>query len=249
MILTSLLFVGCGKKPEEKPQPTPSEEKRICSFSISNLDSPFSLDAVSVTVRYGINAASLNLEKYKAVFTISYNSGKAVLQSVENLANDDYSFTVSDGNYSYKKETVLSLENSFFDKTDGEFFLSLCLFSKTDNTLEVPIAVYGKGWALVNAERGEVVYADGCVDRIADNAELYFAPPAYTESNIRTDRPLLLDEIYKQTTVWVEPISQDQKLKDVLRGTYAVKGEYVENTRGSRFHFDSYRATWLAYKV
>ena len=51
-----------------------------------------------------------------------------------------------------------------------------------------------------------------------------------------------------QTTVWVEPISQDQKLKDVLRGTYVVKGEYVENTRGSRFHFDSYSATWLAYK-
>lgn len=112
-----------------------------------------------------------------------------------------------------------------------------------------PVWVYGKGWALVNAERGEVVYADGCVDRIADNAELYFAPPAYTESNIRTDRPLLLDEIYTQTTVWVEPISQDQKLKDVLRGTYVVKGEYVENTRGSRFHFDSYSATWLAFKM
>lgn len=112
-----------------------------------------------------------------------------------------------------------------------------------------PVWVYGKGWALVNAERGEVVYADGCVDRIADNVELYFAPPAYTESNIRTDRPLLLDEIYTQTTVWVEPISQDQKLKDVLRGTYVVKGEYVENTRGSRFHFDSYGATWLAFKT
>ena len=110
-----------------------------------------------------------------------------------------------------------------------------------------PVWVYGKGWALVNAERGEVIYADGCVDRIADNVELYFAPLAYTEANMRFDRPLLLDEIYTQTTVWVEPISQDQKLKDILRGTYIVKGEYVENTRGSRFHFDSYSATWIAF--
>ena len=57
LIFTSLLFVGCGKKPEYKPQPTPSEEKRICSFSISNLNSSssFSLDDVFITVRYGIN--------------------------------------------------------------------------------------------------------------------------------------------------------------------------------------------------
>ena len=143
LILTSLLFVGCGKKPEEKPQPTPSEEKRICSFSILNLDSEFPLDAVSLTVPYGINSVTVSLENYKAGFIISKNNGsRAVLQSIENLENDDYSFTVSDGNYSYKKETVLSLENSFFDKTVGEFSLSLCLYNKTDNYLEVPVTGY-----------------------------------------------------------------------------------------------------------
>ena len=139
LILTSLLFVGCGKKPEEKPQPTPTEEKRICSFSILNLDS----DAVSLTVPYGINSVTASLENYKAGFIISKNDGsRAVLQIVENLENDDYSFTMSDGNYSYKKETVLSLENSFFDKTDGEFSIGLCLFNKTDNYLEVPVTGY-----------------------------------------------------------------------------------------------------------
>ncbi len=143
LILTSLLFVGCGKKPEEKPQPTPSKEKRICSFSISNLDSEFPLDAVSITVPYGINSVTVSLEDYKAGFIISKNDGsRAVLQSIENLENDDYSFTVSNGNYSYKKETVLSLENSFFDKADGEFSIGLCLFNKTDNYLEVPVTGY-----------------------------------------------------------------------------------------------------------
>ena len=143
LILTSLLFVGCGKKPGEKPQPTPSEEKRTCSFSILNLDSEFPIDAVSITVPYGINSVTVSLEDYKAGFIISKNDGsRAVLQSIENLENDDYSFTVSDGNYSYKKETVLSLENSFFDKTDGEFYLSLCLFKKADKYLEVPFTGY-----------------------------------------------------------------------------------------------------------
>lgn len=143
LILTSLLFVGCGKKPEEKPLPTPPEEKRICSFSILNLDSEFPINAVSITVPYGINSATVNLENYKAVFIISKNDGsRVVLQSIENLENDDYSFTVSDGNYSYKKETVLSLENSFFDKTDGEFAIGLCLFEKTNEYLEVPVTGY-----------------------------------------------------------------------------------------------------------
>ena len=143
LILTSLLFVCCGKKPEEKPLPTPSEEKRICSFSILNLDSEFPVDTVSLTVSYGINYVTESLENYKAGFIISkIDASRAVLQIVENLENDDYSFTVSEGNYSYKKETVLSLENSFFDKADGEFYISLCLFNKTDNYLEFPIAGY-----------------------------------------------------------------------------------------------------------
>lgn len=143
LILTSLLFVGCGKKPEEKPQPTPSNEKRICSFSISNLDSEFPIDAVSITVPYGINSVTVSLEDYKAGFIISKNDGsRAVLQSIENLENDDYSFMVSDGNYNYKKETVLSFDNSFFDKADGEFSIGLCLFNKTDIYSEAPVTGY-----------------------------------------------------------------------------------------------------------
>lgn len=143
VVLFAAVLSGCGTKDNEKPQPTPTEEKRICSFSISNLDSAFSLEKVSFTVRYGISSASINLENYKAGFIISKNDGsRAVLQSIENLENDDYSFTVSAGDYSYKKETVLTFENSFFDEPDGEFSLGLFLFRKTDITLESPIAGY-----------------------------------------------------------------------------------------------------------
>ena len=119
------------------------KKKRICSFSILNLDSEFPINAVSITVPYGINSVTVSLENYKAGFIISKNDGsRAVLQSIENLENDDYSFTVSDGNYSYKKETVLSLENSFFDKADGEFSIGLCLFNKTDIYSEAPVTGY-----------------------------------------------------------------------------------------------------------
>lgn len=143
LILMSLLFVSCDKTTEEKSSPTPTEEKRTCSFSIVNLDSEFPIDDVSFTVPYGINYGAASLENYKAGFVISkIDASRAVLQIVENLENDDYSFTVSEGNYSYKKETVLSLENSFFDKADGEFYISLCLFNKTDNLLEFPITGY-----------------------------------------------------------------------------------------------------------
>lgn len=81
---------------------------------------------VTLNIIYSMDLGNISLENYKVGFIMSKNDGnRAVLQSIENLENDDYSFTVSDGNYSYKKETVLSLENSFFDKTDVEFYLSL----------------------------------------------------------------------------------------------------------------------------
>ena len=146
ILLFMLTFVGCGKNEGEKPQPTPPEEKRICSFSISNLDSEFPLDKIDLNVDYGVNLSG-DIENCKAAFLFSDNSGKTptVLQSVENLDKDGYSFTVSEGNYTYKKQTILHLEGEFFGKTEGEFFLSLCLFSKDDDLYENPIAGYQYG--------------------------------------------------------------------------------------------------------
>lgn len=137
----TVLFAGCGKNTEEKPQPS-ADEKRICSFVISNYDSEFPPNSISLTVRYGINSADFT--NNKAVFMIYGNGDEhpTILQSIENLENDDYSFTVSDGDYTYKQQTVLSFGNAVFDNTDGGFFLALCLFDKTDNLCENPIAGY-----------------------------------------------------------------------------------------------------------
>ncbi len=137
----TVFFAGCGKNTEEKPQPS-ADEKRICSFFISNYDSEFPLNSISLTVRYGINSADFT--NNKAVFMLYGNGDEhpTILQSIENLENDDYSFTVSDGDYIYKKQTVLSFGNAVFNNMDGGFFLALCLFDKTDNLCENPIAGY-----------------------------------------------------------------------------------------------------------
>ncbi len=111
-----------------------------------------------------------------------------------------------------------------------------------------PVWIQGRGWALVNSRENTLVFADDSPEKIGDDTELYFAPPPYAEPNPITEPSLTLEELRVQTTVWVEPISTDEKLRELLRGTYEVKGEYVENTRGSRFHFDCYTSSWLAYK-
>ncbi len=112
-----------------------------------------------------------------------------------------------------------------------------------------PVWVPEKGWALVNTQENILVYADETHEKIGDDTELYFAPPPYAEKIPPTAEPLLLSAICEHETVWVEPISSDMKLREILRGQYAVKDEYVENSRGSRFHFDSYGVMWLAYSV
>ncbi len=112
-----------------------------------------------------------------------------------------------------------------------------------------PVWVQGKGWALVNAADGTLVYANESPEKIGDDAELYFAPGPYIEPDPRTDDPLSFEDAKKQNVLWVEPISTDYKLRDLLRGRYECRGEYVENARGSRFHFDNYGAGWLAFII
>lgn len=141
-IFALLFFAACAPKSEEKPQPSVSET-RYCSFAISDLNATFSTDRIDLSVRYGINAKN-NLANQKAAFMIYDGNETApiVLQSFENLETSDYTFTESDGNYIYKKETVLHLNENFFDKTKDEFFIGLYLFDKNDDPFDPPVSGY-----------------------------------------------------------------------------------------------------------
>ena len=108
-----------------------------------------------------------------------------------------------------------------------------------------PVWVEQHGWALVNSVEGTLVFADGNKMLYTD-LNLLACAPMFAEANIPNSKLLSKDEIFHLESVWVEPISSDP-LRNELRGMYTVKGEYVENSRGSRFFLDSYSATWLAF--
>lgn len=108
-----------------------------------------------------------------------------------------------------------------------------------------PVWVEGRGWALVNSIEQALLFADGHKELYTDST-LLVAAPDYAEPQLPTSKPLSKDEVANLESVWVEPILIEP-LRNELRGTYIVRGEYVENSRGNRFFLDSYSATWLAY--
>lgn len=141
-LILSTFLVGCDGGSDERPKPN-GNEKRICSFIVTNFDSEFSLDKIDLKLRYGINSEN-NSENLKAGFMAYRGTAETptVLQAVENLGQEDYSFTVTDGEYTYKRETTIRIESNFFDKTESEFTICLCLFDKDDALYEYPFAGY-----------------------------------------------------------------------------------------------------------
>lgn len=110
-----------------------------------------------------------------------------------------------------------------------------------------PVWIDGIGWALVNAAEGVLVYPDGSKHSPTEVPKAYSQPPQYGQSVLPDTDPIELDDLTKYDSVWVEPISVYGAERTSLRGWYDVKDEFVENKRGSRFFFDSYGATWLAF--
>ena len=110
-----------------------------------------------------------------------------------------------------------------------------------------PVWIDGIGWALVNASEGVLVYSDGSKHSPSEVQNAYSHPPQYGQSVLPDTDPIELDYLTKYVSVWVEPISVYGVERTSLRGWYDVKDEFVENKRGSRFFFDSYGATWLAF--
>ena len=109
-----------------------------------------------------------------------------------------------------------------------------------------PVWVDGKGWALVNSIEKVLVFSDGHKELYIDSNLLAYSPK-FTENELPTATPLTPEEISISESVWVEPIGPAALCAE-LRGAYKVRSEYVENSRGNRFFFDTYTASWLAYQ-
>ena len=114
----------------------------------------------------------------------------------------------------------------------------------------MPVWTERFGWALVNATKQQLIFADGSVRPFEAMQEaLYITPPAFAVSLRGIGAPLDIDEVMLSDRVWVEPITLDTDLASELRGWYRLRERrLVENEFGNRFYLDYYGAKWLAFR-
>ena len=113
-----------------------------------------------------------------------------------------------------------------------------------------PVWMRSRGWALVNAVAGTLVFADKSeVMFDAVQEPVYAVPPAFALGLYGKGEPLGIDSVLSLERIWVEPITADPDLAAELRGWYRPRRQrLVENEFGNRFYLDTYGAKWLAYK-
>ena len=110
-----------------------------------------------------------------------------------------------------------------------------------------PVWIREYGWAIVDATNKELVFVDKRLP-ITDVPEIYASAARFSECTAPTDEPLSYRDAKSKSVVWVEPVSNDEQLRQELRGRYTVKERYVENEYGAKFYFDTYEVKWLAFE-
>lgn len=103
------------------------------------------------------------------------------------------------------------------------------------------------GWMLVDSINNCLVAPDEIRVPFEEIKKVYFKISDVWEGKIPTIEPISLRGLKEYDKVWVEPISVDIELREELRGWYSVKSEWVENSSGNRFLFDTYGAKWIAF--
>jgi transcriptional regulator with XRE-family HTH domain len=113
-----------------------------------------------------------------------------------------------------------------------------------------PVWIESRGWALVNAAQGKLVFADqSAVAFDVIQEPMYAVPPTFALSLRGMGAPLGIDEIIYRERVWVEPLTPDTALAAELRGWYHPRDRrMVENEYGNRFYLDTCGTKWLAFE-
>ena len=114
----------------------------------------------------------------------------------------------------------------------------------------MPVWSKSRGWALVNAIRQQLVYADGIMEDFnAIQEPVYIIPPAFALELRGYGPPLGIGDVLTRKRFWVEPVTSDPDLARELRGWYRPRNQrLVENEYGNRFYMDTYGAKWLAFE-
>ncbi len=142
--------------------------------------------------------------------------------------------------YGVSTDYLLGLDNGNLVPSEPIPLASIPLFHGK------PVWSKSRGWAIVDAINGELVFPNQRTS-IADTIDIYSSADKHSFSNIPTENHIPYNLLKKNNTVWIEPISSDDQLRQELRGWYTVKDRYAENDHGNRFYFDSYEAKWLAF--
>lgn len=103
------------------------------------------------------------------------------------------------------------------------------------------------GWLIIDSINECMIAPDGVSLPFTSEIKIYYKAVAFTEGDLPKTKALLLSEINECDRVWVEPISPDPHLRQELRGWYSVLSDWVENSAGNRFLYDTYVAKWLAF--
>lgn len=101
----------------------------------------------------------------------------------------------------------------------------------------------------MNAALDYVIFMDGSKIVLAEAMNLRAMTPAFSMGYSPTTKPISYEDLIKNKTLWLLPISPDSFLREELTGWYQVKSFYVENEYGTRFLFDSYGTKWLAFEM
>lgn len=103
------------------------------------------------------------------------------------------------------------------------------------------------GWLIVDSINKCMIGPDGVSLPFTSKIKVYYKTSEFIEGNHPRTKALLLLEINEYDRVWVEPITPNVHLQQELRGWYKVMSDWVENSAGNRFLFDSYQSKWLAF--
>lgn len=110
-----------------------------------------------------------------------------------------------------------------------------------------PVWCQEYGWAIVDVPAKELVFVDRRV-AISDIPQIYASAVRFSECPAPTNEPLSYSDLKRYESVWVEPVSDDEELRQQLRGRYTVRDFYVENEYGVKFFLEAYEVKWLAFE-
>lgn len=110
-----------------------------------------------------------------------------------------------------------------------------------------PVWTTEYGWMIVDSINMQLLAPDNVVVPFEEAKEIYYKAPEYSEGAVPKTQPIESFELREYDRVWVEPISTDSHLRSKLRGWYSIKCDWVENSAGCRFSYDTYTVQWLAF--